>query len=345
MEWNPERQLGEAMAAAAVVARDYPDAGVYLGGATTAGLGTPMSDVDVFVVGRAGETRQVAVGERRADVEFVALERFAGDVRDFSRYRCHEDDFDQLARASAKRLDVVVRFCLGRVVTDPHGRLGELRDELRSSPGFARLVIARHSVDCGNLSEDLKGATALRDRGSADFLAQQLLLQAAQALLTSLGDLYMGQKWVWRRWERTAQKLAHPLLTGILTERGGAMATGHDVEAWVRRALHTAQDMLVMAATGTLYDPRPVDAAGARRDPWRMPLPLREGVTLSEPDGRNGVSCSDLGALLWGLSHGRTEEEAVSELMAVSGRPLPREEIAEYYDGLVACGVITRAAS
>jgi hypothetical protein len=108
----------------------------------------------------------------------------------------------------------------------------------------------------------------------------------------------------------------------------------------IGQAMHTAQDLLVMATTGIPYEPMPVDAGpdAARRDPWRLPMPLTDGVTLSDPAGRRGVTCSDKGALLWGLAHGRGKDQALDAFARAlpASEPCPaREEIASYYDDLV----------
>ncbi|MGK4579910.1 hypothetical protein [Kitasatospora sp. HPMI-4] len=307
----------------------WPGVPAYLGGSPLAGLGTPSSDVDLFVVsGHPGHTEQIFVDETRVDVESVSAAALEDLVARCEHFTVTESDMTQLRFAQTSVLDRLVRFSLGEIVSDD-GTLAGLLDRARRAEGdIAKLVIARQASSTGNLAEDAYGALAVGDHASAQYLGRQALLASAEAFLTARGDAYFGSKWVWARWERSVgDQLGEPVRQVL-----------YDPAAPVDRSFWLAQDLLVHAMTGRAYpiivDPAPRQP---RRDPSVVPALTTGPVLLNRQDSR-AVRVSPQGALLWGVAHGRPRAEAVSFVAGLLG--VAEATVDAYYTGLLDSGVL-----
>ncbi|MFD0885806.1 hypothetical protein ACFQ08_14750 [Streptosporangium algeriense] len=314
---------------------------IYLGGAPTAGLGSPMSDIDLFVVRADCESpppAQLEFEGERADVEYLDLEQLRRDVQESTVFRVTNTDFSQTARFSRNRLDVLTRFLLGEVVVDD-GELAALRRRLADNmPDYKRLLIARHAIDAHNLNEDICGAILNGDAPATRYLSQEFLHRATEAYLCMRDDLYVNTKWIWARWRRSASEPLKASLTEVIDH---AYTAEGDV---VRRNRFLGQDLLVMAATGLEYVPVPgAEPRHHSRRTGVSVIPMRGGGVLIESVRGESVLLSWQGALLWGVSHGRTKEEAVHLMggaLASAGLQVGEDEIAAYHASLVDVGVI-----
>ncbi|WP_441248226.1 nucleotidyltransferase domain-containing protein [Kitasatospora sp. McL0602] len=322
-------QLAKARSAAAEVLSRWPDAPAFLGGAPLAGLGTPASDVDLFVVtADPVPTEQIFVGELRVDVEFVDPAQLADLVARCDRFSVTAADTSQLRFAQYHTLDQLIRFALGEIVADD-GTLARLLARVHAAePDIAKLVIARLAVLSANAVEDGYGAVQVGDLSSAQFSARKALLSATEALLASRGDAYLGPKWVWTRWDRTIGTELGEQVRAALHDP----ATGVDLTFWL------AQDFLVQAMTGHRYDiVLDADPALARRNPQVAPTLTTGPVMLNRSDSR-AVRVSPQGALLWGVAHGRPRAEAVALAGALLGVGEP--DIDAYYTRLLESNVL-----
>lgn len=337
----PNDVLSRGRRAAEWLAKEHPVSRIYLGGAPTAGLGSPMSDIDLFVVRADRESpppAQLEFEGERVDVEYLDLDRLRGDVQESTVFRVTNTDFSQTARFSRNRLDVLTRFLLGEVVVDD-GELAALRGRLTESmPDFSRLLITRHAIDAHNLTEDVCGAILNGDAPATRYLSQELLHRATEAYLCMRGDLYVNTKWIWARWRRSASDLLKAAVTEVIDH---SYAAEGDV---VRRNRFLAQDLLVMAATGLEYEP----VLGADPEHHTRPIdvcviPMKGDGVLIEAIRGESVLLSWQGALLWGIAHGRPREEAVrlmGGVLASKGLQVGEDEIAAYHASLVDVGVI-----
>ncbi|MEU1880044.1 nucleotidyltransferase domain-containing protein [Streptosporangium sp. NPDC020072] len=317
----------------------FPQARIYTGGAPLAGLGSPFSDIDIFVVLNDDQSRldeQLDFEGERLDVEHITLKNLSTAIDECSEFRFSRDDRRQMAFASRARLDHLTRFALGEILADDHV-LETLQRQLgRAVDEFTKLLVARHCVDGANLAEDIAGALANGDASSADYLAREQLYRSAEAYLCSKGDRYIGTKWLWARWERTVgDDLGAEVRSSIHREPGEP--SGLD------RTRRLAQDLAVMASTGHDYHPtaKPHPGTWARRADTVV-VPTREGALLLTP-GRDDVAVSWQGALLWGLAHGRTMEQTTAlmgEALLKAGESATGEEIAEYCHDLAGYGVM-----
>ncbi|MFF4413749.1 hypothetical protein ACFYY8_14545 [Streptosporangium sp. NPDC001559] len=314
---------------------------IYLGGAPTAGLGSPMSDIDLFVVRADCESlppAQLEFEGERADVEYLDLEQLRRDVQESTVFRVTNTDFSQTARFSRNRLDVLTRFLLGEVVVDD-GELAALRQRLADNmPDYKRLLMTRHAIDAHNLNEDICGAILNGDAPATRYLSQEYLHRATEAYLCMRDDLYVNTKWVWARWRRSASEPLKASLTEVIDH---AYTAEDDA---VGRNRFLAQDLLVMAATGLEYVPvlGAVPGHHSRRVDVSV-IPMKGSGVLIESVRGESVLLSWQGALLWGVSHGRPKEEAVHLMggaLASAGLQVGEDEIAAYHASLVDVGVI-----
>ena len=296
-----------------------------------AGLGTPASDVDLFVVhSESLVTEQVMVDGARVDVEFVPYGVLESQVEDFQTYKVTETDTSQMQRATSGVLDRLVRFLTGEIVHDVDSvGLGRLRDRaLAAEGGIRKLLIARHAVSTGNCAEDAVGAGEIGDLSGGDYQAREGLLQAAKALLAARGDLYMGTKWVWTQWDRTIGSSLGDHVTSILRDPAAASAT----------TLALSQDLLVHSMIPWSYPicTEPAEAT-ARHAKGMLPFPVSGAVLLSPHLGKL-MRVSVQGAFLWGVAHGRTRDSAVEYVANTLG--IEREKVDAYYATLLGFGAL-----
>jgi hypothetical protein len=318
-------------------------ANVYLGGALFAGLGSPKSDTDLFVVvddDSRLETEQVYRSGLRIDVEYISwgrLERLVGLVE---RYDIRADDMTQLTEASRSAMDFLTRFKLSEIVSDQGGRLGALRGRLSSATTrYVDVVMARHAMDVSNFAEDVQGALLQNDLQCADYQARESLYVSAEALLASLGDCYVNTKWLWSKWKRTVGDVLGESTTRIVSDP-------HDenVAVAISRSRWLSQDLLVMALGQVIYEPQlhapcPGDAV---RDP-HVSLIRTVGGFLVLRDVEEGVELSLQGALLWGVSHGKPRDVGINETWTLLKEETPdlnEGAVADYFDHLVAIGLL-----
>ncbi|MGK4585445.1 hypothetical protein [Kitasatospora sp. HPMI-4] len=327
---DPE-QLAWARTAAAIALERHPGVPAYLSGAPLAGLGTPASDIDLFAVSdRGAGSEQIFVEETRVDLEFVHPANLAELVAGAETFAVAEHDMSQLSFGKLPVLDRLVRFTLGEVLADDRaGTLTALQARARAAADdIGKLVIARLAVDTGNRAEDAFGALAVGDLTSVQYLGRLALIGAAEALLISRGDAYVGPKWVWTRWRRTIGDRLGTRVTEVL----------HDPAVPAETAFWLGQDLLVHAITGFEYpivvDPEP---HLPRRDPSVTPALTTGPVLLNRQDSR-AVRISPQGALLWGAAHGRPRAEAVSLVAGLLG--IAESVVDPYYTNLVAAGVL-----
>lgn len=326
MTFDREQMVDDARHAARRLAQTWELRHVYLGGALLAGLGSPMSDIDVFVVVEAddgvppGLSGQHEHEGNRVDVEILTFAELDALAADLTRNTVRPDDLGQLIRLPSSRFDVAMRLLTGELVVDVDERLAGLRGRLLDEQDTVkRLLVARHALDAGNALEDADGFCAIGQFEAARHQAFLAVLAAAEGYLTTHGDWYVGPKWVWSRWDRTLPGRG----AGVREVLRGSTRTGPPDGKAVAVLRAAAQDLLVWAISGREYDVRLAPAPGTyAREPF-LPIPLADGFVLGARS--RGFELTAAGVLLWGVSHGRTADEAVDAFFGclpdVSGRP------------------------
>ncbi|WP_441250514.1 hypothetical protein [Kitasatospora sp. McL0602] len=315
---------------------------IYMGGAPTAGLGSPKSDIDIFVVldSRApASSEQLAFEGARVDIEYLELTSLRRLVDTCTTFRSTAEDLEQIGYATRSRLDSLTRFLLGEIVVDEDGALGALLDRLADRcEEYQRLLVARHATDVENIGDDVTGALLNGDLPGAEYQSREALYRAAEAYLAGRGDYYLNTKWLWAKWARTA---GSGLGDGPDAVVGAILRDPHLPSPGdaVHRNLWLAQDLLAMATTGYRYRPVPTaHPAHCRRQPTDSLLRTSDSYLVTQQTASQAasqaVALSGPGVLLWGVAHGRTEREAlrlVQAQLAEDGVSVPLDEISGYY--------------
>ena len=325
-------QIQRARTVAAAQLERWPDVSAFLGGSPMAGLGTPASDVDLFVVHPDSfVAERVTVDDARVDVEFVTYGELESQVEDFQTYAVSETDASQLQRAGSSVLDRLVRFLTGEIVRDVASiGLGRLQSRaLAAESSIRHLVIARHSATASNCAEDAIGAGEIGDVSSRDYQARETLLRAAKAVLAARGDLFMGTKWVWAQWDRSVGSSLGDPVSSILRDPGAAAAT----------TLTLSQDLLVHSVIPWTYPILCTESAEAavRRASGMLPFPISDAVLLTPQLGKP-IRVSLDGAFLWGAAHGRTRSFAVDYVAQTLG--VERDRVDACYATLLGLGAL-----
>ncbi|MER6673377.1 hypothetical protein [Streptomyces sp. NPDC000983] len=314
---------------------------VYTAGAPLAGLGSPCSDIDIFVVldgEEQRETEQVEYEGSRVDIEYVQLSALRRLVDACGRYDGPQAGTDTIVPPARARLDLLTRFLLSDIVTDD-GLLRPLHEELAGSrDAYRAMLVARHALDAQNRCEDVVGALLNGDAESADYQSREMLYRGAEALLGAAGDPYVNTKWLWQKWRRTIGLSLGADVWDAIRDPGGT-----DLRDTVLRNMWLTQDLLAMAATGYRHDTVPMAPPGRpMRDPRYSLLP-ESGLFHLTKDVGTGIRLSREGVLLWAVSHGRTKQSAVTEALrcfVLNGLEIPEEEVSAYYDHIVSAGLI-----
>lgn len=346
MEISGGHRQAVAHAAARRLAETAGADGAFVSGSLAAGLGSVTSDIDVYLVGETltANRRQLYADGVRVDVQQLAtgtLDRLV----------------DQVARAELRSgttgeplpdpdVTLAVRLWAGQIVTG-EPVLAPLRERLteRGTP-LRRLVVSKWVHRAFTAFEDCFGlcqSTEDLDRDAALLTARTALISAGKALAAACGDLYLGDKWVWRQLARSAPA-AFPLawFRRLLDGPGPPGEGDH-----VGDLLSFAQTCLTAVVTLGWQN-----AGLDRWTAWRTgPGPLRRTgsyVPLAFDDvvvavGLTG-STFRMGpdtALLWGLCNGSSADAVIRTALSSSAAAPAYRDLTEERCG----GILTRLAA
>ncbi|MEU7615283.1 hypothetical protein AB0M91_04025 [Micromonospora rifamycinica] len=284
---------------------------VFLTGGMTVGLGNRTSDVDVYLVGPDVEAgrEQVFAGPVRIDVHRLSTRALQAAVRRVVGATLRSDDGADVV--GERDVTTALRLHLGEVVRD--GGADALRETLGAHEATLRRLLITRWLDLAHYGqEDLAGLVDAPDDGDSAVMTARLLLRTAgKALAAACGDLFPGEKWVWRQLDRSAPAgFPHDHFRHLL--RADPLAAGPDAVrlADLRRFAQTC-----LAATATLgwhgvplaHQPRWRGGDGPlRRLPELSVRAYRDGVVLTSPESRR-VRLSHEAALVWALCDGVDE--------------------------------------
>jgi hypothetical protein len=328
-----DRRLLGRDVAARLAASTGADA-AFLAGSTAVGLGSGTSDIDVHLVGAGlpAARRQMVVRGVRVDVQSVAAQTLT-DLVD----RIVGVERPEPARASVSDRDVAlaVRLCTGEVVTDT-GVLATLRARIAADPlALRRLVISGWAQSTYTAAEDLSGLWRSDDDLDFDMAmltARQALIAAGKALVAGCGDLYHGEKWVWRQIARSAPA-AFPLAEFRRLLREDELA-GNPAAGLAAR-VSFAQTCLVAAMTlgwhGVHLDHWPgwLDEGGPlRRAAFFLPQRYADGMSIVGPGTRVFPVPADV-VLVWGLCNGSSAGGIATRAAALRTTATPFARLTE----------------
>lgn len=325
---GPAQALRAAKVAAArpVIDRYVDDPrvqAVYCSGSLFADLGTPFSDVDLFVVtdtplgeghptGHYGTT-QHRVGDERVDVEYRPsrwLDDLSAVAAPFTATLTNPGPL----RAAEKHLDDAVRLRYSEVYKNSTGLDAARAALVDGDTNLRQLIVAAATVDLGNAWEDCLGFLLAGDHDSASLRAGRVHGHALDALCAARGDLYRGEKWIWPRVRRHPELVDGDRLTApYLTPAEPVAAT-----TLVARRLLAAQEAAGWAMLHAWRAPGPTEGwafpvpnavafdspatrprtPGPLRSPYWQPVRLADMVLLVDRDIRH-YAVPELALLCW----------------------------------------------
>jgi predicted nucleotidyltransferase/nitrogen fixation-related uncharacterized protein len=291
----------------------------WMSGSLLAGLGTPTSDVDIFVMLKPGAVpdqgmRQIFGDGQRVDLEFYEVETIQRVVDTVAAFELTHRTMAPVW-VPEDELDVAIRL----TYADPlkqSDTLSRLQDQLHSNQTKLRqLLLARWAVEANNHLEDFEGAYLGGDFPSTALVGQSLMLVAGKALAAAAGDIYFGRKWTYHQLRRSAGS-TFPIeefirfQLGRWDERG--MERGYEeFTAFLQTCLTAAQTLGWNSVADLSRWPHWTrDSAGPVRHPSYNAIRLTDGVELNWELHRQLIVKPDV-ALLWGLCNGQSEDAIV----------------------------------
>lgn len=315
-------RLGRRIASR-LAASTHADA-AFLAGSSAVGLGSATSDIDVYLVGApTGEKRQqMFADDIRVDVQHLSPDTLVSLVDRVLGTGPHSDPAGQTL--SDREIALTVRLRTGDIVTDS-GTLAALRKRLDEHPlRLSRLVMNHWMLAAFFAAEDCLGLRQSDDPSDLDAAAlagRRALVCAGKALAAAGGDLYFGEKWVWRQLARSGPDgFPFPEFQRLLRDDPLAV----DPSAGLTALTSFAQTCLIATATlgwqGVDVSRWPAWPAGSgplRRSPAFLPRAYDDMVTLVQPAGRHFRLQPDA-ALVWGLSDGRCAQTVTEHSLRLS---------------------------
>lgn len=316
---------GKVRIAKAALAPHTADAhAVYLAGSLFAGLGTPTSDVDVFVVLNVAtddQMLQVDSAGERVDIEFVTLAAVSARIRKATEWSLAKGRLTD-GWIPEKDIDFVVRLLNCEILSEDEP-FRRMRLDLEGKIDRVRqILLARWTIEAGNHLEDYEGAFADRDWASCQVIAQSMALAAGKAMTVAAGDLYFGRKWLFPQLRRSLGP-AFPI-ERCLELQQGRHANPADYLA-TRRFVQTC--LAAAQTVGWLH-------ADAHRWPWRtgdapapdgpiraldyLPVPVDGDRYLLNMERRRQLLVNRRTMLVWALCDGRPASDVVADAVEVS---------------------------
>lgn len=322
----------------------------YVSGSTLAGLGTPTSDVDIFVIMAEAEAAlplQVHHDGERYDVEVIRESELRGWVTSCVD---HEFTFANIMTIHPflDDLDQAARLHYATILKDAHGLLHEQRERLANDfPRFREMVVARWALRVNNFHEDFAGFVMCGDRDGSFYSSQSILTSGVKALTASTGLLYLGEKWALRQ-----LRTFHPLLADQVADQ--LRGEWQDREHGATVLLQGVQGLL--AAAALQHQGLPVAdsvelasgaSGGPTRHPMYVPLLTRSEVTLNW-ERRHQVGLRGGVLAVWLACDGADVDTAwkrVSSWFGRSGRSLQRSRFDRSVESLTASGLLIEPAT
>lgn len=249
---------------------------VFIGGSLTAGLGSPTSDVDLFVLVNnetaLQETWQAVIKKSRIDVEVYSLEKFRSMLDDVLRM---DDDKKSIfaARSMRTQMDLIARFKNSTVVKQS-AELALMKKSLESRERFFRSFQTNYwALIVEAVKEDFLGSVIDEDFSTAALLGQNLLTAAGKAFVSAGGDSYFGEKWVYKQLKRSG--ISQQLLDAYFV-----LQTGD----WVRDGKNGAIKLLDFAQSLVMCAQVQNAACSGEKADLELFLPA---ISLSVPNYRN----------------------------------------------------------
>ncbi|MGH9243350.1 MAG: hypothetical protein ACRD29_03340 [Acidimicrobiales bacterium] len=313
------RQLDAATSICRRLARREGVTGAFLAGSASAGLATPTSDVDVYLVGPtlAPDRTQLDHDGVRLDVHCVAHGMVAEVAT--AATATLPAVADHRPGPSEAELSLTTRLATMTVVEEDRV-LNELRASLAERRPLLRRQLVRHFLArAESQHEDVRGFLDTGDLDSALLSATSALTSAAKAVTVACDDVYFGDKWVLAQLRRSApHSFPHRLVVALLT---GAETVPDERITRMRTLASTLTAASVVADHWGL----PLDhwpdwgwtARGLARGRYADVRSFDDGLVVSGPDG-GARRMSHRAALVWALCGGLTRPEVLARFAGLA---------------------------
>ena len=308
----------------------------YIGGSLTAGLGSSLSDVDAFLLvdnHNEPSTRQFYANGRRVDLRYLNVKSLETLISQCASFHATSQDLGTLEQIGRSELTTVVRFMLADIIADD-GILESLQNQAEAHiDKIVQAILGALSLEVQNMSEDVRGFLEVGDLKAAKWVAQHACLVAADALLATQGDLYLGEKWVWSRWRRVFNEDFYT-----------PVDLGASDRAAIQESIANCQDILIRAATGQDYEQISVVPVGALKRPSEQSVVLIGRGALVYLGNSHAAQVSPEGLLLLGIAHGRDFHEAIHlthRLLSIRGTRVTLDEVSAYLEELIEIGAVS----
>jgi hypothetical protein len=262
---------------------------VFLAGSVPAGLGSPTSDVDVFIVGGSSQRSrpdQTKLDDVRVDVEYRPSSWIARIEELVSEFQF---GMGEVHTSPEKRslLDDAIRLDTGRVVhaTD-HARLLR-RHVSRHRAILADYVVAYSSRFVSRVWEDVLGFYVMAEQVPLERLGTEALWASVDGVLATHGSCYRGDKWIPRR----VAAAGLPELEASFNRLSGR-TTRIPPMSWARECLLIVQGLTARAQLAAAQGEAAASRLGAirsmdgrwARSPLFTTLYFSDGVILERND-------------------------------------------------------------
>ncbi|MFC5147061.1 hypothetical protein [Streptomyces aureoversilis] len=291
-----------------------------LSGSFAAGLGHSASDVDLYVTRVDNAPVESVAYPRRGfmvqvtEVDRAAAERIAARAGSFAMTATNRDAL----RLSPAERRLLIRLSIGEL-------LHADADFDRTLAGMDRIAVQQslnlpRALATASWQEDVAGAILSEDPYTADQASYLALQEACDIALVAGGDIYDGQKFLYRRLARSA--VFQPLMDVVWElfhtplEHGGSKERVFDV---ARRRCRLASFLVGHAVTTGWTVPLTElpeyrnDAEGPLRSPYFGLVQYLDGISLAGAD--RGYKVTPALARLWLALDGRSIEQVRAEVL------------------------------
>lgn len=286
----------------------------FVGGSLAAGLGHGMSDVDLYVAAEPGtELPNRAYREAGHVVQInplstAKLEQIGAVCAEFTAGRT---DRWQVLLSDAE-LQPSIRYAIGTVLIERDSGLPPTAQALLT---VRHILMTRWAYDVAGFGEDALGALQVGDELTALQASSIAIECALECVLPSVGDVYLGRKFLLRRVARN--QALRPVLPEIwdgLRLPEAPPGVDETTRIVTRRMLFAGH--LVVNALLDGWDapaqripeyPGHWQDGGPTRVPWVVPVRLADSWGMAGPDA--GYRVKEGTVRLWRELDGRTLDE------------------------------------
>lgn len=289
--------------------------GSFVGGSVSDGLGHSLSDFDIYVINPTlrSERTQLGDGHRWHDLHPLQVEDVLALLSELDAARLTRTPRPTLLPDES--LTLLVQLAHGQPVTGASALAGMQELLCARTDALRRQLVFRWAARAHSLLEDAIGLSADGDDLSALLVARSTLIASMKCLLSSQGDMTMGEKWVLRQMMRTfGGVIPVTSVVNLVAGRNGDVDPASEVDSllsWIGAALAGASCLGWSGVDLQAVSNWTSVSSGCHRTRGLYARPFEECVVLTAPTKRQ-VRLNHQSALVWALCDGRSERQIES---------------------------------